>query len=168
MEKVYVITGIACILAAIVGGGLRFFDVTLPLLTSIPRQILLCILGVGLIVSPRFERLKPYLGLCPLVEGTWLRETDNLVMLIEQNGCSITCRANNATFDHLSHGTYDRSTHMFSYVTARRNIQQECTTQMFGTFRLVDRGLIKGEVTGTDGRCDKLPTFKESSDWVKQ
>lgn len=41
-------TGLACIIVAVVGGGLKAFGIELPALTSRSRQVLLGTLGVGL------------------------------------------------------------------------------------------------------------------------
>lgn len=43
------IMGVSCLVAAIVGGGLRFFGFEMPLLSSMQRQVLLGLLGLGLI-----------------------------------------------------------------------------------------------------------------------
>ena len=50
MNQNLLIAGVACIIAAIVGGGLKAFGFEIPLLNSIGRQILLAIVGVGLIL----------------------------------------------------------------------------------------------------------------------
>jgi hypothetical protein len=52
MENVLIITGLACIVAAIIGGGLKFFNIEIPLLNSIPRQIILGVVGFILIIKP--------------------------------------------------------------------------------------------------------------------
>jgi hypothetical protein len=41
--------GLACVIAAIVGGGLKAFGVEVPLLTSVKRQLLLGALGAALV-----------------------------------------------------------------------------------------------------------------------
>ena len=166
MENTLFGIGIACILAAIVGGGLRALGFEFPLLKSIPRQVLLFIIGVGLVMAGRLEQLKPYLGFCPEVAGVWQRTTDGLVLQLKQEGCSIAGTAKNATFDHVTTGSFDRSTKEFAVETKRRNNPQECTTQMYGAIRLASESLIV-DVVGTDGRCDLPPNFKESSEWVK-
>ena len=43
-------TGIACIIAAIVGGGFKAFGIEIPLLQSVPRQLLLGIFGGILLI----------------------------------------------------------------------------------------------------------------------
>jgi hypothetical protein len=166
MENTLFGVGIACILAAIVGGGLRALGFEFPLLKSIPRQVLLFLVGVGLAMAGRLEQVKPYLGFCPQVAGVWQRSTDGLVLQLKQEGCSIAGTAKNATFDHVTTGNFDRSAKAFTIETRRRNNPQECTTQMFGTIRLASEILIV-DVAGTDGRCDLPTNFKESSEWVK-
>jgi len=42
--------GLACVIAAVVGGGLKAFSIEVPQLSSRPRQVVLFILGVILIV----------------------------------------------------------------------------------------------------------------------
>ena len=46
MDNPFVIAGLACLIAAIVGGGLRFLGVEVPLLKSRTRQTVLGIVGV--------------------------------------------------------------------------------------------------------------------------
>lgn len=50
METVLLSTGLACLIAAIVGGGLKAFGIEIPLLQSLTRQLLLGGLGVLLVV----------------------------------------------------------------------------------------------------------------------
>jgi hypothetical protein len=52
-------TGIACIIAAIVGGGLQLFGINIPVLNSIRRQLLLASFGALLVlwqVTPLLHR----------------------------------------------------------------------------------------------------------------
>ncbi|OPY74532.1 MAG: hypothetical protein A4E65_03807 [Syntrophorhabdus sp. PtaU1.Bin153] len=49
-DNVFVISGIACLIAAVVGGGLKAFGIEVPALKSLVRQIVLGVLGVILIV----------------------------------------------------------------------------------------------------------------------
>ena len=46
MHQTFIIAGVVCIIAAIVGGGLKAFGVEMPLLNSTPRQIILGIAGI--------------------------------------------------------------------------------------------------------------------------
>ncbi len=46
------ISGVFCVVVAIVGGGLKVSGIEIPLLSSIQRQVLLGFFGVGLIISP--------------------------------------------------------------------------------------------------------------------
>lgn len=50
METALLSAGIACLIAAIVGGGLKAFGIEIPLLQSLTRQLLLGTLGVLLLV----------------------------------------------------------------------------------------------------------------------
>lgn len=51
MENTLLGAGIACVIAAIVGGGLKAFGLELPLVSSVKRQTLLGLLGVILVVA---------------------------------------------------------------------------------------------------------------------
>lgn len=50
MNTILLTTGLACMIAAIVGGGLKAFGIELPVLQSLSRQLLLGVVGVALIV----------------------------------------------------------------------------------------------------------------------
>ena len=50
MDKTILYSGLACIIAAIVGGGVKAFGVEIPLLSSLKRQSLLAIFGCVLVV----------------------------------------------------------------------------------------------------------------------
>jgi hypothetical protein len=49
METTFLTVGIACLIAAVAGGGLRAFGLEIPVLNSVPRQLLLGILGVAFV-----------------------------------------------------------------------------------------------------------------------
>jgi hypothetical protein len=49
MDNVYLVAGLACLIGAVVGGGLKAFGIEVPVLASRPRQIALGVLGVALI-----------------------------------------------------------------------------------------------------------------------
>jgi len=51
MENTFITTGLACLIAAIVGGGLKFFGIELPVLKSVLRQIVLGCFGLILILA---------------------------------------------------------------------------------------------------------------------
>jgi hypothetical protein len=51
VEKTLLGFGLACIVAAIVGGGLRAFDVEIPVVNSLARQLLLGALGLILVAT---------------------------------------------------------------------------------------------------------------------
>jgi hypothetical protein len=68
--------GAGCIIAAIIGGGLKAFGMEIPLFNSIKRQVLLGLFGLILITSPFV--LRPIEQLLPLdaeqipqVAGLW-------------------------------------------------------------------------------------------------
>ncbi|OPX98003.1 MAG: hypothetical protein A4E58_01085 [Syntrophorhabdus sp. PtaB.Bin006] len=49
-DNVFLVSGIACLIAAVVGGGLKAFGIEVPALRSLMRQVVLGILGVILVV----------------------------------------------------------------------------------------------------------------------
>ncbi len=51
MAMALLTTGLACLIAAIVGGGLRAFGIEIPVLKAVARQTALAILGAGLVYS---------------------------------------------------------------------------------------------------------------------
>lgn len=51
MENNFLIIGAGCVVSAILGGGLRFFGMEVPVFNSIKRQVLLGLFGVILIGS---------------------------------------------------------------------------------------------------------------------
>jgi len=51
MNAVLVSAGVACVIAAVVGGGLKAFDIDLPVITSLRRQALLFVVGLGFLAS---------------------------------------------------------------------------------------------------------------------
>lgn len=51
MEQTLIASGIACIIAAIVGGGLKAFKIEIPALKSVARQVSLGLFGVMLIAA---------------------------------------------------------------------------------------------------------------------
>jgi hypothetical protein len=60
MNETLVLVGVACVLGAIVGGGLSAFGIALPLISSIARQVGLAMAGLALIawgtfMTPRGE-----------------------------------------------------------------------------------------------------------------
>ncbi len=52
------VMGISCVAGAIVGGGFRIFGIEIPLLSSIQRQVLLGLLGFGLISPTAYFEFK--------------------------------------------------------------------------------------------------------------
>jgi hypothetical protein len=51
VENSFLVLGIACVVVAIVGGGLRVFSVDVPLISSSKRQVLLGLFGL-ILISP--------------------------------------------------------------------------------------------------------------------
>jgi hypothetical protein len=50
MSETVVLVGIACLVGAIVGGGLKLAQIELPLIDSLPRQVMLATVGVVIVV----------------------------------------------------------------------------------------------------------------------
>jgi len=65
MDNVFLVAGIACLIAAVVGGGLKAFGIEIPILKSGARQFVLGALGLMLILagifvnSDRGTNIKP-------------------------------------------------------------------------------------------------------------
>jgi hypothetical protein len=51
METVFLSTGLACLIAAVIGGGLKAFGIELPIVQSVKRQVILGLLGCVLIFA---------------------------------------------------------------------------------------------------------------------
>ena len=51
MNVTLLLVGVACVAGAIVGGGVKIANNELPVVKSVPRQLLLAILGIGVIVA---------------------------------------------------------------------------------------------------------------------
>ena len=49
MEATFLAAGIACLIAGLVGGGLKIFGIEVPVLKSVPRQVAVSTLGIILI-----------------------------------------------------------------------------------------------------------------------
>ena len=49
--EILVSGGVAAVLAALVGGGLKAFGIELPILASVPRQALLAVAGLGMLAA---------------------------------------------------------------------------------------------------------------------
>lgn len=50
MNTTLLLVGIACVVAAVVGGGLKLAGAEFPLLTSVPRQVLLAVVGLAVLL----------------------------------------------------------------------------------------------------------------------
>jgi hypothetical protein len=88
METTLLTTGLVCLIAAIIGGGLKAFGIELPLVNSIPRQILLGGLGLVLVfagkisstpppVPPGAEKLTPSPRISPTCKEAFSDEFDS-------------------------------------------------------------------------------------------
>ncbi|HSB12094.1 MAG TPA: hypothetical protein VLM38_21590 [Blastocatellia bacterium] len=75
MQQTLLIAGVACLIAAIVGGGLRAFGIEIPALGSRVRQMLLGLLGLILIVVGTINPESPT-GAGKPINGNQPRPTD--------------------------------------------------------------------------------------------
>lgn len=56
MEIILITTGLVCIISAIIGGGLEAFNIKVPsIISSIKRQILLAVFGIGILAFGIFK-----------------------------------------------------------------------------------------------------------------
>src|SRR6266540_262886 len=58
MNTVLLSAGVACVIAAVVGGGLKAFNIDVPVISSLGRQALLFVVGLGFLVSAWVLREK--------------------------------------------------------------------------------------------------------------
>jgi hypothetical protein len=56
VTQILLTAGVVCLIAAVVGGGLKAFGIEMPLLQSVQRQVLLAVLGAGLLVGAYFTQ----------------------------------------------------------------------------------------------------------------
>ena len=71
--------GLACFAAAIIGGGLKAFGFEIPVLKSTSRQIMLGILGLALIVSAEWDKIRLPVGSLTETKGPLTLETGQSV-----------------------------------------------------------------------------------------
>jgi TolA-binding protein len=62
MQTTLLSAGLACIIAAIIGGGSKAFSIEIPLINSLRRQVLLGALGLILIITASFVSSEPAPG----------------------------------------------------------------------------------------------------------
>lgn len=94
MNATLITAGVVCVIAAIVGGGLKAFRIELPVVHSLARQIALGVFGVVLLAVPNLHNLH---GLSIFhkncLTGDW-QEAGNpsLVWRFEQSGENLAIR----------------------------------------------------------------------------
>ena len=103
---------------------------------------------------------------CPNIAGSYMRPSDNLVILWEQNRCNINADAPSAGYDHSIQGRWAGS--YFNYTVSRKNIKDGCITKMYGRLYQEGASRLRTEIYGTDGRCDLPPNFTENSTWDRR
>lgn len=64
MEKILLTTGLACLIAGIIGGGLKAFGIEIPVLKTWPRQLALLLFGgllclIAIEMRPKLVRSSP-------------------------------------------------------------------------------------------------------------
>jgi hypothetical protein len=59
MNTVLLSAGVACVIAAVVGGGLKAFHIEVPVVSSLRRQALLFVVGLGFLASAWVLRDQP-------------------------------------------------------------------------------------------------------------
>jgi hypothetical protein len=59
MNSVLLSAGVACVIAAVVGGGLKAFHIEVPVVSSLRRQALLFVVGLGFLASAWVLRDQP-------------------------------------------------------------------------------------------------------------
>ncbi len=102
---------------------------------------------------------------CPFVSGSFRRGTDNMIIHWVQDGCNISSNAPSRGFDHAIRGLWAGS--YFDFTVVRQNIQNGCTTQMYGRLFKINDFQIQTEIYGSDGRCDLPPNYTENSVWTR-
>jgi hypothetical protein len=103
---------------------------------------------------------------CPNIAGAFQRPGDNLIIYWNQDGCNISSDAPSSGFEHEVKGKWTGA--HFDVTTRRRNIQNECTTLMYGRVYKLDESSLRTEVYGSDGRCDLPANYTESSVWIRR
>lgn len=82
MRETLVLLGIACVIAAVVGGGVKLSKIELPTVASVRRQILLAAVGIVLAIGGLFFFPEPFVS---MDNGTGLTRESN----IEKNPQSV-------------------------------------------------------------------------------
>jgi hypothetical protein len=103
---------------------------------------------------------------CPNIAGAFQRPGDNLIIYWNQDGCNISSDAPSSGFDHEVKGKWV-GTH-FDTTTKRRNIQNGCTTLMYGKVYKLSESQLRTVVYGSDGRCDLPANFTEDSVLIRR
>jgi hypothetical protein len=150
--------GIACVLAAAVGGGLKILGVEIPVLQSRSRQAMIAVLGLFLIGSQQ-PCLPRVIARCPNVGGAWQREVDALTAHIDQTCCKIASTQISDCCTQVLTGAYGNGS--FEYTVIRTEKQGKCKVELYGHLTLIDRSDITTEVFGSSGDCGFSQNFTE-------
>ncbi|HEX7506114.1 MAG TPA: hypothetical protein VF550_05040 [Polyangia bacterium] len=102
------------------------------------------------------------------LNGVWIRASDRLTMILTSDGCAIRGTADNSGYLHTIAGTYDDASRVLRGTIKRTTRSSSCTTLMDVTILLTDATHFTMAITGTDGKCDLLKTYSETSVLVKQ
>lgn len=82
----FLLTGISCEIAAIVGGGLKMCGIEIPLLRSMQRQVLLGLMGMVLITPAAYSEIKT------LIKADECAEYANTALKQHEENLSRKCR----------------------------------------------------------------------------
>lgn len=90
MNTTLILVGVVCIIAAVVGGGLKALGIELPAIESVRRQIMLAIIGLILVVVGAMppNEIQPFNEVEPATIA------DNTATSQAENGSATTDRAN--------------------------------------------------------------------------
>ena len=86
-QTILLTAGIVCLIAAIIGGGLKAFNIEMPLLQSLKRQIALGILGAALIYFSVPK--KPVPPINPIVPQDTVSEVQPKIAFIQIRGKAV-------------------------------------------------------------------------------
>ena len=139
MDNTLLGVGIACVIAAIVGGGLKAFGLEIPLVNSVKRQTLLGLLGVVLtVVAVRPDGFgllgneEPKDG-ANFIYGTW-----TLTNAIDNAGTSW----NDSTLKFTSQESSEDGFHLVGEFTWRQNGETFGTESVSGNYLSATRQVI--------------------------
>ena len=173
MDDKVLAAGIVCIIGAIVGGGLKAFQIELPIVNSRGRQILLGVVGIVFVLYSRTlggPQLSP-----PVAQGASIEDQDALLSMIDE-GC-VPFRWNQNKVASLPPLVTERLNGRFARIAGGRvdlvgNLEQgtgaEAYARKLAEHRaqlvqnlLRERGLDADFLLRTAGLDPKVPRYKD-------